>query len=41
MKWLVAMWVSLGMVSVANAADVEAGKAKVAPVCAACHGRTA
>ena len=26
------------MVPVANAADVEAGKSKVAAVCAACHG---
>jgi cytochrome c553 len=38
MKWLVAMSVSLFMVSAAHAADVEAGKAKVAAVCAACHG---
>src|SRR5258705_6142946 len=38
MKWLIAMSVSLFMVPVADAADVEAGKSKVATVCAACHG---
>ena len=41
MKWLVAMSVSFFMVNAAHAAaDVEAGKAKVQSVCAACHGAT-
>jgi len=39
MKWLVAISVSFVMVNVAHAAaDVDAGKAKVQAVCAACHG---
>ena len=38
MKSLLGMSVLLAVVPVAQAADIEAGKAKVATVCAACHG---
>ena len=34
------MSVLLLLVPVAQAADIDAGKAKVATVCAACHGST-
>lgn len=38
MKKVLALSVVLAVAPVAQAADVEAGKAKVAAVCAACHG---
>jgi cytochrome c553 len=38
MKLLVGMLAALGLVSPACAADLEAGRAKVQAVCAACHG---
>lgn len=38
MKNLLGLSIILGVASVAQAADVEAGRAKVATVCAACHG---
>src|SRR4030095_16169300 len=38
MKSLLGMSVLLAVVPLAQAADIEAGKAKVATVCAACHG---
>ncbi len=38
MKKTIAMSVMLALAPAAQAADIEAGKAKVAEVCAACHG---
>src|SRR5580765_8392825 len=38
MKSLLGLSVLLAVVPAAQAADIEAGKAKVATVCAACHG---
>ena len=38
MKTLLPLSILLGLAPLAQAADVEAGKAKVATVCAACHG---
>lgn len=38
MKAPLALFVALHIAPVARAADVEAGKARVATVCAACHG---
>lgn len=38
MKEMLALSVALAVVPAAQAADIEAGKAKVATVCAACHG---
>jgi cytochrome c553 len=38
MKKLLGLCLALAMTPVAHAADIEAGKAKVATVCAACHG---
>ena len=40
MKKLLGLFVVLTVAPVAQAADIEAGKAKVATVCAACHGAT-
>jgi len=39
-KKALALSIVLSIVPVAQAADIEAGKAKVASVCAACHGAT-
>ena len=39
-KKALALSIVLSIVPVAQAADIEAGKAKVATVCAACHGAT-
>jgi cytochrome c553 len=38
MKKVLGLSVALAVMTVAQAADIEAGKAKVATVCAACHG---
>ena len=38
MRSFVPMLALFAMAPVAHAADVEAGKSKVASVCAACHG---
>src|SRR5258707_7923495 len=38
MKRLIGLLVAAAMAPVCGAADIEAGKAKVASVCAACHG---
>jgi cytochrome c553 len=38
MKKVLGLSVALAVMPVAHAADIEAGKAKVATVCAACHG---
>jgi cytochrome c553 len=38
MKKVLGLSVALAVMTVAEAADIEAGKAKVATVCAACHG---
>ena len=38
MKKLLGMWFVLAFAPVSQAADIEAGKAKAATVCAACHG---
>jgi cytochrome c553 len=38
MKKLLGLMVVVGVMSAAQAADIEAGKAKVSTVCAACHG---
>ena len=38
MKTLLGLSVVLAVTQVAQAADIEAGKAKAAAVCAACHG---
>ncbi|HEV2007204.1 MAG TPA: cytochrome c, partial [Burkholderiales bacterium] len=38
MKKVLGLLIVLAVAPVAQAADVEAGKAKVATVCAACHG---
>ena len=38
MKKLLGLSVVLMIAPLAHAADIEAGKAKVATVCAACHG---
>lgn len=40
MKKVLALFIALAVAPAAQAADVEAGKAKVATVCAACHGAT-
>src|SRR5438128_7304347 len=40
MKKLLGLSVVLMVARLAHAADIEAGKAKVATVCAACHGAT-
>jgi cytochrome c553 len=40
MKKALALFIVLAVAPVAQAADVEAGKTKVATVCAACHGAT-
>jgi cytochrome c553 len=40
MKKLLGLSVVLALAPVSQAADIEAGKAKVATVCAACHGAT-
>src|SRR6186997_193212 len=38
MKKIIGMSMLVALAPLANAADIEAGKAKVATVCAACHG---
>ena len=38
MKRIVAVFLAMGAVVGAQAADIEAGKAKAQQVCAACHG---
>jgi cytochrome c553 len=38
MKRLLVLLVAAGMAPICSAADIEAGKAKVAQVCSACHG---
>jgi mono/diheme cytochrome c family protein len=38
MKSLIVLVAALSLSALAEAADVEAGKAKVQAVCAACHG---
>jgi cytochrome c553 len=38
MKWIVALCALFALVALAQAADLDAGKAKVQSVCAACHG---
>ena len=38
MKGVLGLFIALVLAPVAQAADIEAGKAKVATVCAACHG---
>src|SRR5262245_5357961 len=38
MKWIASLSAVALLAPIAHAADLEAGKAKVASVCAACHG---